>query len=112
MGQFTVTTPKPGEDTKVGNVSFAGGVAVIDEDAHPSELAYCRAAGYGVAELTDEDVPSETSDDELRAQLEQLEVKVDPRWKTKRLQAELDKATAPQTDEPGDEPGNDEETTS
>jgi prepilin-type processing-associated H-X9-DG protein len=106
MARFTVTTPEPAHNGKLGNVTFVDGQAVIDEDIYPAELAYCRAQGYGIA---DEAAAQETSDDELRARLEQLGVKPDPRWKTKRLQAELEKASARQPDE---EPGNDEETTS
>lgn len=51
MGTFRVTSPAPGYAGLVGNVQFADGAAVIDEDANAAELAYVRAAGYGVEPL-------------------------------------------------------------
>lgn len=50
MTQFNVTAPEAGYDGKVGNVQFTDGKAVINEDTHPNELAYCKGAGYLVEE--------------------------------------------------------------
>jgi hypothetical protein len=55
MGKFIVSAPEAGYEGKVGKVEFHGGKAVIDEDTHPGELAYCRSAGYLVEE--DEHAP-------------------------------------------------------
>lgn len=50
MTRFNVHAPEADYDGKVGDVKFADGKAVIDEDAHPAVLAYCRTAGYHVEE--------------------------------------------------------------
>lgn len=50
MTQFKVTAPEAGYDGTVGKVQFDDGTAVINEDTHPGELAYCRGAGYRVEE--------------------------------------------------------------
>lgn len=45
---YRVTTPVPDYRGSVGDVHFAAGVALVDEDAHPAEMAYFRARGYGI----------------------------------------------------------------
>jgi hypothetical protein len=50
MTQYNVTAPEAGYDGTVGKVQFSDGSAVIDDAAHPGELAYCRGAGYRVEE--------------------------------------------------------------
>lgn len=43
MAKFLVKTPVADFSGALGGVMFSDGQAVIDEDTHPSELAYCRA---------------------------------------------------------------------
>jgi hypothetical protein len=50
MTRHNVHAPEADYDGKVGDVQFTDGKAVIDEDVHPSVLAYCRTAGYHVEE--------------------------------------------------------------
>jgi hypothetical protein len=60
MSKFTVTAPEAGHEGKVGNVEFRDGKAVIDEDTHAAELAYCRSAGYTVEAVEgDGETPAE-----------------------------------------------------
>jgi hypothetical protein len=53
MGRYVVTTPVAGHTGPLGAVHFVDGRAVIDEDTHPAELAYCRAREYAVEPLSD-----------------------------------------------------------
>lgn len=53
--KYKVTAPEAAYDGNVGNVQFTDGSAVIDEDTHPNELAYCRTAGYRVEEADGEE---------------------------------------------------------
>ena len=46
--KFKVTAPAADYNGRTGNVQFSNGVAVIDDEANPMELAYCRGAGYSV----------------------------------------------------------------
>jgi hypothetical protein len=48
MAKFTVHTPEAGWSGEVGNVTFTGGAAIIDDQVNAAELAYCRTAGYQV----------------------------------------------------------------
>jgi hypothetical protein len=50
MTQFKVAAPEAGFSGAVGHIQFANGTAVIDDEANPAELAYCRSAGYAVEE--------------------------------------------------------------
>jgi hypothetical protein len=56
MAKFNVTAPEPAYGGTVGNIQFADGRAVIDEDTNPGELAYCRAQGYAVEAVEAEQV--------------------------------------------------------
>jgi hypothetical protein len=59
MARFKVTTPALGFTGLVGSVHFADGAAEVDDEAddgrHAPALAYFRAQGYGVEEITDHD---------------------------------------------------------
>jgi hypothetical protein len=46
--KYNVTAPEAGFSGAVGHIQFAKGTAVIDDEANPAELAYCRQAGYAV----------------------------------------------------------------
>lgn len=61
MTTYIVSAPEAGYAGKVGDVSFSGGKAVIDDERNPAELAYCRNAGYLVEE--DEHAPDSTGQD-------------------------------------------------
>lgn len=66
MATHRITTPQPGHNGDVGQVTFVDGVAEIDEAANPGELAYFRGAGYGVEELEPErDVDGDGTPDRL-----------------------------------------------
>lgn len=43
MAKFLVTTPNPAFSGLLGAVMFNEGRAVVDEDTHPAEMAYCHA---------------------------------------------------------------------
>lgn len=60
MAKFLVTTPVADFSGALGGVMFANGRAVVDEDTHPNELAYCRAK-YTVEEY----VADEPADEEI-----------------------------------------------
>lgn len=49
--RYRITTPVAGYTGAVGKAHFADGVAELDDATHPAEVAYCRAAGYGIEEL-------------------------------------------------------------
>lgn len=68
MAQFKVTAPEANYDGNVGNVQFTDGSAVIDEDTHPNELAYCKSAGYLVEEADSKSTPA--AEDERPAKAE------------------------------------------
>lgn len=65
--RYNVFTPVPDHTGAVGGVHFANGRAVIDDATHPSELAYCRAAGYLVEPLVDEPANPDAGLDEVEA---------------------------------------------
>lgn len=46
--KYKVTAPEADYSGKVGAVQFSDGAAVIDDETHPAELAYCQGAGYVV----------------------------------------------------------------
>jgi hypothetical protein len=52
--KFKVTAPVADFDGKTGDVNFSAGIAIIDDEANPMELAYCRTAGYSVEPIEDE----------------------------------------------------------
>jgi len=52
--RFKVTAPTEDYSGKTGDVQFSQGSAVIDEQANPMELAYCRNAGYSVEPVQEE----------------------------------------------------------
>lgn len=54
MARFDVAAPVADFDGEVGGVRFAAGRAVIDDTTHAAALAYCRGAGYAVAEVEGE----------------------------------------------------------
>jgi hypothetical protein len=56
MAKFNVRAPEPAYGGKVGEVQFADGLAVIDDEADPGVLAYCRAQGYAVEAVEAEQV--------------------------------------------------------
>lgn len=58
MAKFNVSAPEAGYSGKTGRVQFSDGRAVIDDETHAAELAYCRAQGYGV-EPVEGDEPQE-----------------------------------------------------
>lgn len=51
MATVKVSTPVPGYSGSVGGVAFAGGVAVVDEDAFAAEVGYFRRTGYTVEDV-------------------------------------------------------------
>jgi hypothetical protein len=57
--KFKVTAPVADFDGKTGDVNFSAGIAIIDDEANPMELAYCRTAGYSV-EPVEEPAPAKT----------------------------------------------------
>lgn len=57
MAAFTVRTPEAGWTGEVGGIQFTDGVAVIDDQTHPTVLAYCRTAGYQVEPIEPEPEP-------------------------------------------------------
>ena len=59
--KYNVTAPEADYSGAVGNIQFAKGHAVIDDEQNPSELAYCRGAGYLVEEA-DEPKPADKSE--------------------------------------------------
>lgn len=48
MARLRVTTPVAGSNDTVGAVTFANGVALVDEDQHAAELRYFAQAGYTI----------------------------------------------------------------
>lgn len=66
MARYKVTAPEAAYDGSVGKVQFSDGVAVIDEDTHPNELAYCKSAGY----LVEEDEHASAGSDRIPAPAE------------------------------------------
>lgn len=51
--RYRITTPVPGVTATLGGVSFADGVAEVDDQQHEAELRYCRGAGYTVEPIED-----------------------------------------------------------
>ncbi len=43
MAKFQVKTPVPDYSGTLGGIQFHNGTAIVDEDTHPAELAYCQA---------------------------------------------------------------------
>ncbi|TDB86278.1 hypothetical protein E1264_18460 [Actinomadura sp. KC216] len=63
MAKYKVTTPAAGHTGLVGKVHFVDGAAEVDGDANPAELAYFRAQGYGVEEVSPRpDAPAEATE--------------------------------------------------
>lgn len=58
MAKFLVKTPVPDYSGTLGDISFHNGRAVVDEDTHPAELAYCRAR-YTVEPYTGDAIDEE-----------------------------------------------------
>jgi len=63
MAKFKVTAPTADYSGKTGEVQFADGVAIVDDEANPMELAYCRTAGYSVepVEPAGDEPPAKTT---------------------------------------------------
>lgn len=51
MARVEITTPVPGHTGALGGITFVNGRAVVNADAFPAEVAYCRARDYTVVEL-------------------------------------------------------------
>lgn len=77
MAKFKVTAPEPEYAGKVGKVQFHDGVATIDEDTHPAELAYCRQAGYLVEPVEDDEKKADDADEPKAEESEADEPKSD-----------------------------------
>jgi hypothetical protein len=65
-----VSTPVPGVNDTVGQVTFVDGVAKVADDA--TELAYFRSAGYGIDDF-DEALDAAKANDEDPAGVDDLE---------------------------------------
>lgn len=59
--RYRVRTPVPDYTGTVGAVTFAQGVADVDESAG-AELAYFRARDYGVEEIAEDAGPTDTDE--------------------------------------------------
>lgn len=64
MAKFLVTTPVADFSGALGGVMFSNGRAVVDEDTHPSELAYCQAR-YVVEPYVEEEPAAEEVEDPM-----------------------------------------------
>lgn len=65
MTDYKVKTPVPDHTGQVGNVNFVKGEATVDGDKFGAEVAYFRAQGYVVEDLTTPaDAPAEVGDDD------------------------------------------------
>jgi hypothetical protein len=64
MAGYLIRTPVPLHTGPVGDVDFIKGEATIDGDKHAAELAYFRAQGYVVEQITPADVPAEIVGDD------------------------------------------------
>jgi hypothetical protein len=67
MAKFLVKTPVADFSGALGGVMFSGGQAVVDEDTHPAELAYCRAR-YVVEPYTE----TATADDTAQSDVDSM----------------------------------------
>lgn len=61
--RYRVSTPVAGHAGQVGGIHFADGKALVDDETHAAELAYCRAAGYTVEPVDDDGEPVEVDED-------------------------------------------------
>jgi hypothetical protein len=53
MAEYEISTPVPDYTGSLGALVFTDGKARANDDAHASEIAYCRERGYTVEEVAE-----------------------------------------------------------
>lgn len=64
MATYKIQAPNRAYSGTVGDVTFAKGDALVDDEKNPAELAYFRNAGYVVEEVVAAEPEPEVSDDD------------------------------------------------